>query len=153
MFRNKVSCSYIEPVVLSNEALIVQSAVVDQTVTQEFNLNAFGHPRSTISALAHCQTVEQYKAIVESLQKVDPKFNMKPSKDGRIGSYSPRELADAYALVKPRWCQMPNELDAFASQLAQYDSNKITSDYEKMVDEKAAAAAQSAAPAPATADN
>lgn len=146
MFKRIVETPKYERIVFDKSQLH-QIAVVDQTINKEFNLNPFGYVRNTIGALAHCQTIEQYNAIVASLQKIEPKFNLRPNKDGKIASYSKQELFDAYAMIRPRWCQMPNELDAFAAKLAQYDKNKINTAYEEYLENQVEALDAPAGPA------
>lgn len=138
MFKRIIDTPLYERKVFDKSQLH-QVAVVDQTINKEFNLNPFGYVRNSIGALAHCQTIEQYNAIVATLQKVDPKFNLNPSKDGKIASYSKQELSDAYAMIRPRWCQLPSELDAFATKLALYDKNKINTGYEEFIEKQAEA--------------
>lgn len=146
MFKRIVDTPKFERL-LFGKSQLHQIAVVDQTINKDFNLNPFGYVRNSIGALAHCQTIEQYNAIVASLQKIEPQFNLRPNKDGKIASYSKQELSDAYAMIRPRWCQMPNELEAFASKLAQYDKNKIITAYDEYLEKQVEVVDAPAAPA------
>lgn len=97
---------------------------VDQFGVQDFGRNDSGWPRNTISMLARCQTMEQYKMIarrlVEQPVKSDPASRL--------------PIADQFALVRPRYAQTPGECEALALQLAQMDMSKINDAYDKAVD-------------------
>lgn len=120
---------------------------VDQFGVQDFGRNDSGWPRNTISMLARCQTMEQYKMIAQRLVEQP----VKSDPNSRLS------IADQFALVRPRYAQTPSECEALALQLAQMDMSKINDAYDKAVDKavkvetaKAQRAARAAAAASTT---
>lgn len=114
---------------------------VDQFGVQDFGRNDSGWPRNTISMLARCQTMEQYKMIAQRLVEQP----VKSDPNSRLS------ISDQFALVRPRYAQTPGECEALALQLAQMDMSKINEAYDKAVDKavkvetaKAARAARAA---------
>lgn len=94
---------------------------IDNFASQEFNLNQFGHLRSAVSALAHCQSMAEYEMIARNLSQRPAQFGCKEGVS----------FADAIRTLKPRWCQMPSELSMFADGLASDDFTRLQAEYDK----------------------
>ena len=101
---------------------IHKSCVVDQTPCKDFMLSDSGWPRNNISQLAHASTMAEYEAIVRNMQLQNPQYNLKSGFDKEA----------AFAMVKPRWCQMPNELNDFAKVLADHDMSNVLKEQDRI---------------------
>ena len=101
---------------------IHKACVVDQTPCKEFMLSDTGWPRNNISQLAHASTMAEYEAIVRNMQLQQPQFNLKDDFDKDA----------AFAMIKPRWCQMPNELNDFAKVLADHDMDYVLKEQDRI---------------------
>lgn len=100
--------------------------VVDQYQVQSHSCTAAGWPRNTISALARCQTLEQYQAISNRLIKSD----VVTDKSQKL------TLKERFAVCRPRHCQMPDEIAVFAENLAKVDMAKIDAAYAAAIEKK-----------------
>lgn len=114
-------------------------AAVDQFGVQPFQLNDGGWPRNTISCLARCQTLEQYKLIAQRLVQM-PVITDKNSKV---------PIKDRFALIRPRYAQTPTEMEALAQTLAEYDKNAIDTMVQKQMEKEALKDVKSDASVPA----
>lgn len=113
---------------------------VDQFASKEFNLNQFGHLRSAVSALAHCQSMAEYEMIARNLSQRPAQF----------GCTEGMKFSDAIRVLKPRWCQMPSELNMFADALASDDYTRLQAEYDKNLEASLKRSEKSSAPASET---
>lgn len=136
------------PNVLVDDVNAIQKAVksghmcvVDQFGVQDFGLNDAGWPRSTISMLERCTTMEQYKLLAARLieQKVVSDKNQNLS------------IKDRFSMIRPRYAQTACEQEALAMTLAEYDMNSINTKVAKVADAVNAGSAAAAAAAAADA--
>ena len=93
--------------------------VVDQLAAKEFSMNNFGWSRNTISQMSLIQSKDMALAVLKQMQMNVPKYNLEKG-------YS---VDDAFASIRPRSCQMPNELMQFAEHLAKGDMAKLDAAY------------------------
>ena len=95
--------------------------MVDQICSMEFSKKNNGFQRGAVSALAQIQTEQQAISVLRVLQQRPAQYNL-------TGDVSAK---DAFNMVRPRFCQMPTELDQFAEHLAKGDMAKLDAAYEK----------------------
>lgn len=120
MFSQKMKIGAVVPQV----ALPV---AIEQFGSKEFFKNYAGWTRNDINALQACTTKAQYDALIQRLSINDAKFNVKE------GS----KVVDALKSAIPRWCQSPNELQAYAEQIAQDVIDTMPDDFKKSLQETA----------------
>lgn len=90
--------------------------VTDQTCSRAPSCGNNGFPRTGIALLAQAQTMAEYESIVRQLSVNKPQFNVKEGVNHD----------EIFQSIKPRWCQMPCELEAFAEVIAKYDCAKVS---------------------------
>lgn len=88
---------------------------VDQYSGQEFFRNDAGWCRNTISSLARCETLEQYKMLASRLVKSDVKT------DG----LQDLSIDERFKLIRPRSCQLPCEVNVYAETIASIDADHL----------------------------
>lgn len=93
--------------------------VVDQLAAKEFSMNNFGWSRNMISQLSLIQSKDVALAVIKQMQQNVPKYNLEKGFN----------VDDAFASIRPRSCQMPNELMQFAEHLAKGDMSKLDAAY------------------------
>ena len=76
---------------------------VYQWDAQDFNLNEAGFPRNSISQLARAQSQSEYDSIMRRLVEL--------KQEGGISDDTTVE--QAISMIKPRYCQSPNEIEQF----------------------------------------
>lgn len=95
--------------------------MVDQIGSMEFSKKNNGFQRGAVSALSQIQTEQQALSVLRVLQQRPAQYNL-------TGDVSAK---DAFNMVRPRFCQMPSELEQFAEHLAKGDMVKLDAAYEK----------------------
>lgn len=127
MFRN------VNPVLPPTEATMVDAAsissavkkgeihAVDQFGVEDFALNDCGFPVNTIGMLSRCETLAQYNMIAQRLSKTNV----------ANPDLSKLSLDDQFALGRPRSCQLPHEVDAYAQTIAKIDMRRLKEQYLK----------------------
>lgn len=106
------------------ESLSSELIMIDQLGAMEFSKNNAGWQRGAVSMLASIQTEQQAQAVLRTLQQHPAQFNL--TKD--------TSAKDAFAMVRPRLCQMPTELLQFAEHLAKGDLAKLDDAYAKALE-------------------
>lgn len=81
---------------------LLKHVVVDQSYSQDFAINEFGHIRSDISLLFSSQSEEQAAAILKRLADVPASPDTKGLSDSEIISQ-----------IVPRNCQSPAQISSF----------------------------------------
>lgn len=92
---------------------------VDQFSGQDFFRNEAGWCRNTISALARCETLEQYKMLASRLVKIDPKCD----------NFQGLTIEERFKLIRPRGCQLPCEVNVYAETIASVDAERLRAVY------------------------
>ena len=100
--------------------------ITDQSCSRAPSCGNSGFPRSGIAQLAQAQTMAEYESIVRQLSVNKPQFNVNDDANHD----------EIFQSIKPRWCQMPTELEAFAEVIAKYDCAKV-SEKERDLEAKA----------------
>ena len=121
MLRNKVRERIVRFVDPAKMAGCPRLTPVDKFAVAEFNKNDHGHVRGIVSALAHCQSLAEYEMICRNLSQRPAQF----------GCTDGMTFEQAIRTLKPRWCQMPSELNMFAQSLASGDMVELEKAYDK----------------------
>lgn len=96
--------SYTQPVTIKNQ--VVKVAV--DAVEGDFVINKYGHIRSDFAVLAESNnTLEMARALEQ----------MRASYEQSSSQYDGMNFEQMVATVRPRWCQLPNEVDRFEQYL------------------------------------
>lgn len=97
-----MSCT--QPVTIKNQ--VVKVAV--DAVEGDFVINKYGHIRSDFAVLAESNnTLEMARALEQ----------MKASYEASSSQFDGMTFEQMVATVRPRWCQLPNEVDRFEQYL------------------------------------
>lgn len=104
MYRFISNMSLIQPVTIKNQ--VVKVAI--DSVEGDFVLNKYGHIRSDFAILAESNTnLEMARALEQ----------MKASYEASSSQFDGMTFEQMVATVRPRWCQLPNEIDRFEQYL------------------------------------
>lgn len=120
------------------------AVTVDQFDAQEFNLNDAGWIRNTISELSRATSKSEYDAIMARLVELK---NVGGIPEGT-------SIHDAISMIKPRWCQSPNEIENWIQSTNPVVMAKIDAAYQLAVrddvedDAKQPASVDSPSPSP-----
>lgn len=97
-----MTCS--QPVTIKNQ--VVKVAV--DSVDGDFVINKYGHIRSDFAVLAESNnTLEMARALEQ----------MRASYEASSSQFDGMTFEQMVATVRPRWCQLPNEVDRFEQYL------------------------------------
>lgn len=116
---NSIKKSFVHEVDAKRAGEIV---VIDSFDTQDFNRAENGFIRSDISQLMRAQTREEYERLLSRMERLPV--------DKGIGDMS---VDDAMRLIRPRYAQSANEVEAFAESLRQQGISKLHEAYSEML--------------------
>ena len=103
-FISKYSSTSSKPIVVKNQK---QSRSLD-VIKEDFVINKFGHIRSDFAVLTDsCSNLEFAKALSQ----------MQAQYDQSSSQFDGMTFEQMVSTVRPRWCQLPGEVDRFEQYL------------------------------------
>ena len=131
--------TFFQPVTINNQ--VVKVAV--DAVEGDFVINKYGHIRSDFAVLAESNnTLEMARALEQ----------MRAAYDASSSQFEGMTFEQMVATVRPRWCQLPNEVDRFEQYLIdnalefykKLREDEVSNIKDEISDEAAAAASNPA---------